>query len=178
MSSSVDNSVISLPLSVMNGCLGIGNHWVCLPWRLTGTCTLHVHVHVRTLTHIHTRKTHAHVRAHTHTIIVQHNVHVQTLIYISFTAIREFTRETLVAVTSDIYTRNWRQEYNSSQGLPPEHPRSSTTDDVECFFSVLRDVGKETGTYVFIYSVSTIKCTCIHTGVVWVEKSLYRIYET
>ena len=28
-------------------------------------------------------------------------------------------------------------------GLPPEHPRASTTDDVECFFSVLRDmVGK------------------------------------
>ena len=29
------------------------------------------------------------------------------------------------------------------EGLPPEHPRASTTDDVECFFSMLRDyVGK------------------------------------
>ena len=26
------------------------------------------------------------------------------------------------------------------EDLPPEHPRASTTDDVECFFSVLRDV--------------------------------------
>ena len=30
-----------------------------------------------------------------------------------------------------------------SQGLQQEHPRASTTDDVECFFSVIRDaVGK------------------------------------
>ena len=29
------------------------------------------------------------------------------------------------------------------EGVPPEHPRASTTDDVECFFSILRDfVGK------------------------------------
>ena len=29
------------------------------------------------------------------------------------------------------------------EGLPAEHPRASTTDDVECFFSMLRDfVGK------------------------------------
>lgn len=28
--------------------------------------------------------------------------------------------------------------------MPPEHPRASTTDDVECFFSILRDsVGKD-----------------------------------
>lgn len=28
--------------------------------------------------------------------------------------------------------------------IPQEHPRASTTDDVECFFSVLRDsVGKD-----------------------------------
>lgn len=29
------------------------------------------------------------------------------------------------------------------EGLPPEHPRASTTDNVECFFSILRGfVGK------------------------------------
>ena len=29
------------------------------------------------------------------------------------------------------------------EGVPPEHPRASTTDDVECFFSILRNfVGK------------------------------------
>ena len=32
---------------------------------------------------------------------------------------------------------------NKRNGYPPEHPRSATTDDVECFFSILRDcVGK------------------------------------
>ena len=38
-----------------------------------------------------------------------------------------------------IETRLWRSKFLSSPGLPPEHPRSSTTDDIECFFSVLRD---------------------------------------
>ena len=34
--------------------------------------------------------------------------------------------------------------YNRENGIPPEHPRASTSDDVECFFSVLRDmVGKD-----------------------------------
>ena len=29
---------------------------------------------------------------------------------------------------------------NLEEGIKPEHPRASTTDDVECFFSVLRDL--------------------------------------
>ncbi len=28
---------------------------------------------------------------------------------------------------------------NLQMGIPPEHPRASTSDDVECFFSVMRD---------------------------------------
>ena len=51
-----------------------------------------------------------------------------------------FSRETLVAVTTDIESREQKFLYNMEEGLPPEHPRASTTDDVECFFSVLRDV--------------------------------------
>ena len=44
----------------------------------------------------------------------------------------------------NIETREWRLEYNKNNGISPEHPRASTTDDVECFFSVLRDtVGKD-----------------------------------
>ncbi len=43
-----------------------------------------------------------------------------------------FTRQVLVAVVALL-----------NAGLPPENPRASTTDDVECFFSVTRDlVGK------------------------------------
>ncbi len=58
--------------------------------------------------------------------------------------VRGFTRETLIGVTADIETRMWRHTFNKENGIPPEHPRASTTDDVECFFSVLRDcVGKD-----------------------------------
>ena len=64
--------------------------------------------------------------------------------HLHVSGIRELTRECLVAITADIETRNYRQEFNSSRGIPPENPRSSTTDDIECFFSVLRDmVGKD-----------------------------------
>ena len=52
------------------------------------------------------------------------------------------TRECLIA--ADIETRQSRSKFLLSYSLKPEHPRSSTTDDVECFFNVLRDtVGKD-----------------------------------
>lgn len=45
---------------------------------------------------------------------------------------------------ANIESREWRRVHNENNALPPEHPRASTTDDVECFFSVLRDtVGKD-----------------------------------
>ena len=45
---------------------------------------------------------------------------------------------------ANIEGREFRRHYLDTNGLPPEHPRSSTTDDVECFFSVLRDtVGRD-----------------------------------
>ena len=54
-----------------------------------------------------------------------------------------FTRETLIAVTTNIESREWRRRDNFDAGLPPEHPRASTSDDCECFFSVMRDnIGK------------------------------------
>ena len=48
------------------------------------------------------------------------------------------------ALAANIETREWRREYKN-KGIAPEHPRASTTDDVECFFSsVVRDtVGKD-----------------------------------
>lgn len=54
--------------------------------------------------------------------------------------IRGFTRETLIALTTTIESREWMRRKNVSLYLPPEHPRSSTTDDVECFFSLLRSM--------------------------------------
>ena len=50
-----------------------------------------------------------------------------------------FSRETLIAVTTDIESREAKRITNMEEGLPPEHPRASTSDDVECFFSMLRD---------------------------------------
>ena len=49
--------------------------------------------------------------------------------------IRGFTKETLVAVTTNIESREWRRQLCQK----PEHPRSGTSDDVECLFSVMRD---------------------------------------
>ena len=64
--------------------------------------------------------------------------------YRDIRCIRGFSRETLNAVIANVETREWRREFNLREGIPPEHPRASTTDDVECFFSVLRDsVGKD-----------------------------------
>ena len=50
----------------------------------------------------------------------------------------------MIAVFANIETREWRSVFNNNNNIPPEHPRASTTDDIECFFSVLRDtVGKD-----------------------------------
>ena len=48
--------------------------------------------------------------------------------------IRGFSRETLIALVANIESREWRRNFNIINGIPPEHPRASTTDDVECFF--------------------------------------------
>ena len=58
--------------------------------------------------------------------------------------IRGFSRETLNAMVANIEGREFRRCYLASRNLPPEHPRACTTDDVECFFSVMRDtVGRD-----------------------------------
>ena len=48
------------------------------------------------------------------------------------------TRESLIVVTTDIESREFRRIERASMNLPPEHPCSATTDDVDCFFSVMR----------------------------------------
>ena len=47
-------------------------------------------------------------------------------------------------MVANIEGREFRRCYLASRNLPPEHPRACTTDDVECFFSVMRDtVGRD-----------------------------------
>ena len=41
----------------------------------------------------------------------------------------------MIAVTTDIESREAKKLTNMEEELPPEHPRASITDDVECFFS-------------------------------------------
>ena len=49
-----------------------------------------------------------------------------------------------MALAANIETRGWKHQYNIENGIPPKHPQASTTDNVECFFSVLGDnVGKD-----------------------------------
>ena len=82
--------------------------------------------------------------------------------YRSVSGIRGLTRECLIALMADIETRNYRQEFNSRPGIPPEHPQSSTTDDIECFFSVLRDVVGKDFTLKQVYT-SKHFCTSLIT---------------
>ncbi len=49
------------------------------------------------------------------------------------------TRETLAALTTTIESREWMRRERAQNGLPPEQPRATSTDDVECFFSIMRN---------------------------------------
>jgi len=50
----------------------------------------------------------------------------------------------VIALAANIESREWRRKFNHEHNIPIEHPRASSTDDVECFFSILRDtVGKD-----------------------------------
>lgn len=65
-------------------------------------------------------------------------------IHRSISGVRGFIRETLIAIVANTELREWRKQYCTGNNIPIEHPRASTTDDVECFFSVFCDtVGKD-----------------------------------
>ena len=57
----------------------------------------------------------------------------------SISCVFGFSKETLVAIITNIEGREWQQWDNIMNGWKPEYPRASSTDDVECFFSVMRD---------------------------------------
>jgi len=72
------------------------------------------------------------------------NVAIYFIYYRPIVGVRGFSRETLIALAANIESRKWRYHYTTNNNLPLEHPRVSSTDDVECFFSVLHDsVGKD-----------------------------------
>ena len=50
-----------------------------------------------------------------------------------------FSRETLIALVTNIEGREWQRRECAINKESLEHPRASTTDDVECFFIMMRD---------------------------------------
>ena len=50
------------------------------------------------------------------------------------------TRETVVGFVANLTSLELCREEYILRGLPPEHPRSGTSDDVECFISVLHEM--------------------------------------
>ena len=50
------------------------------------------------------------------------------------------TRETVVGLIANLTSLELHREEYILRGLPPEHPRSGTSDDVECFISVLHEM--------------------------------------
>ena len=51
--------------------------------------------------------------------------------------VNSLTRETAVGLVANLTSLELHREEYILRGLPPEHPRSGTSDDVECFISVL-----------------------------------------
>ena len=50
------------------------------------------------------------------------------------------TREVIIGLVANIETREQRRENYSALELPPEHPRSSSTDDVEGIISLFHEI--------------------------------------
>ena len=46
----------------------------------------------------------------------------------------------MIALTTNIESREWIRRSYAASNREPEHPRASTTDDVECLFSIMRDL--------------------------------------
>ena len=70
-----------------------------------------------------------------------------------------FTRETVIALTTNIESIEWKRRENAQLKRKQENPRSSTTDDVECMFSIMRDL---TGKHFTVREAKrTWRKTCI-----------------
>lgn len=50
------------------------------------------------------------------------------------------TRELVVALTTNIESQEFRRQYGEDKGIPPEHPRAGSTDDVEGIFAFLHQL--------------------------------------
>ena len=62
-----------------------------------------------------------------------------SVLFRSLSGVLGFSKETLIAVVTNIEGREWHRRDCASKNRPPEHPRASSTDDMEYFFSLMRD---------------------------------------
>ena len=62
-----------------------------------------------------------------------------SVLFRSLSSVLGFSKETLIAVVTKIEGREWHRQDCASKNRPLEHPRASSTDDMECFFSLIRD---------------------------------------
>ena len=56
------------------------------------------------------------------------------------TSVCGLTLQSLIAITTNIENREFKRIANANLSVASENPRSGTTDDVECSFSVMRDM--------------------------------------
>jgi hypothetical protein len=71
------------------------------------------------------------------TIIVNNTSIITFVFQRSIKGIQGLTRETVVGLIANIESQELRREEYQQRQLPPEHPRASSTDDVEGFIGVL-----------------------------------------
>jgi len=85
----------------------------------------------------------------------------------------------LIAIEANIESQEWRQQYCAVNNIPTEHPLASTTNDVECIFSVLRDtVGKDfTLKDALVGYVHACPSLCLFLGFIWLEKGNIQVFE-
>ena len=65
--------------------------------------------------------------------------YLTVIIFRNINNILGFSKETLVAMITNIEGREWHRREVMCGNRNKEHPRASTTNDVECFFSMMRD---------------------------------------
>lgn len=62
-----------------------------------------------------------------------------SVLFRSLSDVLGFSKETLMAVVTNIEGREWHRRDCASKNPSLEHPRANSTDDMECFFSLMRD---------------------------------------
>jgi len=81
----------------------------------------------------------------------------------SVSGVLGFSRETLIGVITNIEGREFHRWKQFTTNQPLEHPRASSTDDVECFFSMMRDIGQKKLIVGIVYAVFAVDCSLAYS---------------